>query len=466
MNSPSLKDIFLLQQSSFLMESYPSAKKRKTHIKLIKDTIINNKEKISEALSLDFGYRSQDETLFCEIFGVGHSARHIIKNLSKWMKKEKRKVHILYTPAKNYIMYQPLGVVGIIVPWNYPLVTGIIPLMEAIAAGNRVMIKMPEHTPHLNSLLKELFKNKVSQEWIAFIEGDAQLAAEFCNLKFNHIFFTGSSETGKKVMQSASQNLTSVTLELGGKSPTILSKSAKLSKAIHAISFGKVVNAGQTCIAPDHIFCHIKHKEKFLNEFKKRIKKFYPDLLMNKDYTSIISEQQLQRLDDYISDAKSKGAEIHILLNEETNKKQKKFPLTLIMNAKPDMLIAKHEIFGPILPIYFYEKTSDVIDIIKKGERPLSMYYFGSCKKEQELLNKEIHAGSICINDTLMQIMQDSLPFGGIGYSGMGKAHGFEGFKTFSHAKAIHKKFFISTSSLLSPPYPNFILKLLYKFFI
>ena len=404
--------------------------------------------------------------MLSEIFVTVNSANHVLSNLSKWMKKQKRKVHFLYFPAKNYVLYQPVGVVGIIVPWNYPIVTGIVPLIEAIAAGNNAMVKMSEYTPHTNALLKSLFREQFSESEIAFIEGDASVAAEFSKLKFDHLIFTGSSEVGKKVMQSAAPNLTPVTLELGGKSPTIISESAKLRAAIKSICFGKVVNSGQTCIAPDYIFCHSKYKKEFLDEFTNTYNKFYPKKIASDDYTCIINDSQFNRLETYIEDAKTKGAEIKILSDFKIDKQKRKFPLTIVLNVNQDMLIAKNEIFGPILPVYFYDDFSNIVEKIQIGERPLALYYFGFKKSEIEMLSEKIHSGALTINETLMHIAQDSLPFGGVGYSGIGAYHGFEGFKTFSHAKSIHKKYLLSTTQLISPPYPNLITKILFKIFI
>ena len=340
------------------------------------------------------------------------------------------------------------------VPWNYPLYLSLAPAVYAIAAGNRIMIKLSELTPTFGALMAKLLQvlNTENNTLICIINGDVRVSQQFSQLPFGHLLFTGSSKVGKKVMEAASQNLTPVTLELGGKSPVIVSDSFK-DTHMERLLMGKCFNAGQTCIAPDYILVEKKVEPTLKAALIKAFKKCYPDGALAKNFTSIISDSEFERLDALLQDAKVKGAEIVFPSSEAPNAKTKKFPLCLMFNVSVEMDIMKEEIFGPILPIMHYSRFEEAVSFINSKPHPLALYYFGNNKKQIKQLHVSTHSGALTINDTLMHIAVDDLPFGGVGNSGMGCYHGQEGFDTFSHLKPTFYQGFFSGFSYLYPPY-------------
>jgi coniferyl-aldehyde dehydrogenase len=462
-----LKELFLRQQESYRKAPMPSADQRIGHLKALKEVTIKYQNELAAAVSEDFSGRSRDETLIAEILTSVEGINMAIKKTRKWMKPSKRAVGMLFAPAKNEVRYQPLGVVGIIVPWNYPIFLAIGPLVAALSAGNRAMIKMSEFTPNLNKVLKAMLAEIFEENRVCVIEGEADAAIAFTEQPFDHILFTGSTTVGRFVMAAAAKNLTPVTLELGGKSPAIVSNHIPMKDAAERICFGKSMNAGQTCVAPDYILVPKAKEQEFIAAYRTAFSSMYPTLKDNGDYTAIINDRQHQRITGLLADAETKGAKLTEInpANEDLSAGRKLAPV-ILQNLKPDMTIAEEEIFGPILPIIGYDSIEEAMDYINDRPRPLALYYFGYNKAEQDHVLDNTHSGGVSVNDTLMHLAQEDMPFGGIGDSGMGHYHGKEGFITLSKAKAVHRKGRFSTGNLAYPPYDNAIRKMIYTFFI
>ncbi|MGL1958876.1 MAG: coniferyl aldehyde dehydrogenase [Colwellia sp.] len=462
-------DEFLLtQKQAFLAQPYLSAETRLNDLKKLKDAILSYQDELIQALSTDFGCRSVDDSKMGDLMPTLMGINYAIKHLKKWMKPSKRHVGMLFQPAKAFVMYQPLGVIGIITPWNYPLFLSLGPLSTALAAGNRAMIKMSEFTPATNQVIKELLASVFSDDKVAVINGGAEVAAYFSAQKFDHLLFTGSTRVGKIVMAAAAKNLTPVTLELGGKSPTIIDNTIDITDAVSRFILGKTLNAGQTCVAPDYILCPSQRVDELKQALSLQFIKMYPTVANNKDYGSIINKAQLQRLCQWLADAKAKGAILSLLGkdSEQDCIDNGKLPLTLVNNVSDDMLLMQDEIFGPILPIVSYNTLDEAIQYVNDRPRPLALYLCSHEQATQQQVLAQTHAGGVCLNDAAMHVVQDDMPFGGIGPSGMGHYHGHEGFLTFSHAKSVFQKGKINIAASAFPPYNKLIHTLIYKFFL
>ena len=467
MNQPTIYDVTQIlenQRAAFLLNPYPSEKLRKQQLVALKKALIKHKEKLVKAISADFGSRSNDESLLADIMPIVMSIDHAIKHLREWMKPEKRKVSMMFQPASNRIMFQPLGVIGIMSPWNFPALLSLGPLVAAIAAGNRAIIKPSEFTPYANRVISEIIKDAFSNDEVAMVDGDADLAANFSGLPFDHLLFTGSTDVGKLVMASAAKNLTPVTLELGGKSPAIVAPDVSAEFVVTRMLYGKCLNAGQTCVAPDYILCPETMVDELVNSIKQQFKQLYPNL-DNGDYTSVVNDRQHERLQILLKDAIEKGANV-VSLSDNTDKLPRLMPLQLLLNCNESMSIMQQEIFGPLLPIVTYKKIDEAITYVNSKARPLALYIFTKDKKLETRILNHTHAGGVCINDTTNHVAQDDLPFGGIGASGMGKYHAIEGFKTFSAAKSILKRGVFYSTSAAFPPYGKLIHKLIYRKFL
>lgn len=463
-----LKQVFSEQKAAFGKNPMPSFEERVANLKKLRTMIMDNQENIIETISHDFSNRSTEETKLAEILTTVHSIDYTLKNLKKWMTNDKKKISPLFQPASGYIQYQPLGVIGIISPWNYPVALSLGPLVPALAAGNRVMIKNSEFTPATSALIEKLIKNTFPQDLVSVVTGDASVATEFSSIPWNHLLFTGSTHVGRLVMRAAAANLTPVTLELGGKSPTLISQHVDMDAAVEPIVFGKAFNAGQTCIAPDYILCPSSRVEHFVDRFQHFFAKMYPTLKHNNDFTSVVDDRQYARLQSYLDDAKAKGATI-IPCNhadEDLANGTRKMPIQLVLNATSDMLVMQEEIFGPILPIIPTYSLDAAVDFINDRPSPLALYYFGSDKEEQNFVLNHVRAGGVCINDTISHFAQEDMHFGGVGASGMGSYHGQNGFLTFSHAKPVFSKNIFNSTKFAYPPYGTLIHKALFSIFL
>ncbi|MBA6390264.1 coniferyl aldehyde dehydrogenase [Colwellia sp. BRX10-3] len=461
-----LTDTFLQQKEYFASNTYPSYQERISDLVKLKAIIIDNQEAFIDAMSQDFGHRSAADSRIGDILTTVMGINYAIKKLKKWMKPEKKHIGILFQPAKGEVVFQPKGVIGIIAPWNYPVFLTLGPLTTALAAGNTAMIKMSEYTPNTNTLLAKLIADIFPRNKVAIICGESDMAAAFSGLTFDHLFFTGSTGVGRLVMKAAAENLVPVTLELGGKSPTIIDNDIDIKTAVSRLILGKTLNAGQTCVAPDYIFCPQSKVEELTQAFQTAYQSMYPNIEENDDCSCIINDAQKARLDSLLADAKAQGATIMPLSKDSNGSASRKMPLTLLTNVNDDMTIMQQEIFGPLLPIIGYNNINEAIAYINSKPRPLALYICSFDKSFQQQVLLNTHAGGVCINDAAFHVAIDDLPFGGIGASGMGQYHGSEGFKTFSHGKSVLSRGKISLGSLLFPPFGNKIHQLLFKIFI
>lgn len=462
-----LQALFAQQKEAFKHNPMPSAATRVDQIRKLKAAVIRHQESIASAVSEDFSCRAKDETMIAEIMITVQSLNYMINNIRKWMRPSRRHVTALFAPSSNQVIYQPLGVVGIMVPWNYPIQLAIVPLATAISAGNRAIIKMSEFTPATNAVLKDLIAEVFDEEYAAVVEGEVEVSTAFAETPWNHLIFTGSTAVGKHIMAAAAKNLTPVTLELGGKSPAIIAPGASMEYAISRICFGKSLNAGQTCISPDYILLPEGTEKEFVARYNRTFAHMYPTIRDNDSYTAIINDRQYERLTSWLKDAEDKGAKItQINPAAESFYGTRKMPLHIVENTTDDMTVMQEELFGPILPIVSYNTLDDAINYINDRERPLALYLFSADKTQEERVLSQTHSGGVSINDTLMHIAQDDMPFGGVGPSGMGHYHGKEGFLTLSKAKAVHRKGRFNLGKAIYPPYNTVWHKLIYKIFI
>ncbi|NWD72136.1 coniferyl aldehyde dehydrogenase [Pseudomonas gingeri] len=458
-----LQRLFQAQRRAYAAHPMPPAEQRRQGLDSLRQMLSDERQALIDAISQDFGNRSADETLLGELMPSLQGIHHARQHLKRWMKPSRRRVGLAFQPASAKVVYQPLGVIGVIVPWNYPLFLSIGPLVGALAAGNRVMLKLSEATPATGLLLKELLGRVFPEDQVCVVLGEAEIGMAFSKLPFDHLLFTGATSIGRHVMRAAAENLTPVTLELGGKSPAIVSQDVPLKDAAERIAFGKTLNAGQTCVAPDYVLVPEERVGSFVEAYRQAVRSFYPTLVDNPDYTSIINDRQLARLNGYLSDATSKGALLIPLFEQN---QQRRMGHSLLLNVNDEMTLMQDEIFGPLLPIVPYKSLDEAFAYINRRPRPLALYYFGYNKAEQQRVLDETHSGGVCLNDTLLHVPQEDLPFGGIGPSGMGHYHGHEGFLTFSKAKGVLTKQRFNAARLIYPPYGKSIQKLIQKLFV
>jgi coniferyl-aldehyde dehydrogenase len=444
--------LFQAQKAAFAEAGAPGATRRHALLERLEKALLSYRAEIAQAISEDFGHRSSNETELLELVPSIKAIRHAKSHVVRWMRPEKRRVAFTMQPAKAWVEYQPLGVVGIISPWNYPLFLAASPLADALAAGNRVMIKPSELTPRFSELLKGIITEAFDPADVAVVTGGPDVAAAFSALPFDHLLFTGSTSIGRKVMQAAAANLTPVTLELGGKSPVIVSPDYPTRKAARAIAFGKFVNAGQTCIAPDYVIAPASGAMELAEAILAEAKRLYPRIADNPDYTSIISDRHYRRLSNAIEEARGAGARI-LTIAEDTASNSRKIPPTIVVDPPRESLLMREEIFGPVLPIVSSDSLDDALRIINDKDRPLALYVLtNSGTNYRKILGRTI-SGGVTLNGTILHVAQNDLPFGGVGPSGMGAYHGHDGFKRFSHARAIHKVGFMNGFERLAPPY-------------
>ena len=461
-----MEKILNLQKKLYIEEETPSSELRQDRLNRCVEMLKKYNVEILDAIQEDFGNRDSKAGFMSEIMSTIGSINYAKENVKKWMKDEKRKSNssqpfairtvMSLLGAKSWIKYQPLGTVGVISPWNFPINLVLAPLGTIFAAGNRVMIKPSEFTPVTSDLTEKMFSEFFDASEAAVFTGGPDVAAAFSALSFDHLLFTGSTQTGKLVMKSASENLVPVTLELGGKSPVIVDENADLKNTATKVMRGKTMNAGQICLAPDYVMVPKGKSEDFVKESETAVKSMYENLKYNQSYTSVINEKHYDRLNSLLEDAKEKGADIRVINPADEDFSQQevhKIPPTLVLNPTDDMDIMKEEIFGPLLPVKEYEDFQETIGYVNSKDRPLGLYYFGNNKKrENDVLNNTI-SGGVTLNDVIWHIGQEDIPFGGVGPSGTGNYHGFDGFKNFSHAKAIYKQFSADLLAPMMPPY-------------
>jgi len=451
----SLERLLLIQRSAFEAERYPSVATRRDRLERLRRIVTQDESRFVAAIERDFGHRSAHETRLAELYIVGAEARHAIRRLSRWMKPRRVATPWHLLPASARIMHQPVGVVGIISPWNYPVQLALAPAVAAIAAGNRVMLKPSELTPATSSLLAELVSASFREDEFAVVEGDADIGQAFSALAFDHLFFTGSTAVGRKVAQAAAANLTPVTLELGGKSPAVFDATADFASSVPRLMVGKLLNAGQTCIAPDYALVPAARLDEFIAAATATVHDLYPQVSTNPDYTSIVNARHFARLTGLLDDARSKGARIMPLgeAGARTDTTPRRLVPTLVAGVTDDMAIMREEIFGPLLPIETYSTPDDAIAKINARPHPLALYWFGADRRHCERMLRQTLAGGVTVNDTLWHFAHEGLPFGGVGASGSGQYHGEHGFVTFSKAKPVYAQSRFAPTRLLYPPY-------------
>ena len=451
-----LGELLALQQSAFLADMSPTRAVRVERLQRLGGLIELHSQEFAQAISSDFGTRSHTEIRITEVMILQSGIRHAIRHLSRWMKPRKVSTALAYRPGKSMIMRQPLGVVGIISPWNYPLQLALAPLIGVLAAGNRAMIKPSEMTPAFSEALQRAIAATFTPAEVSVVTGDAAIGRLFAALPFDHLIFTGSTAVGREVAQAAAKNLTPVTLELGGKSPAIIDASCDLDQVIDRIAWGKLINAGQTCIAPDYMLVPRAEIDRFVHTLRSSMTRLYPTFRANPDYSGIITERHLQRLRDLIEDARAHGAsvvEIEPLTNSGSLPAGRQLPPTLLLNVNDSMRVMKEEIFGPLLPIVPYDRVEDALAYINRHDRPLALYWFGTNPAVRDQVLAGTIAGGVSINDTLIHIAQEELPFGGVGASGQGHYHGEYGFRQFSKEKPIFMQSRFSGGGIIRPPY-------------
>ena len=451
------------QRRAYLADPAPDYQQRVKDLKALAQMIRDHQDEIVQAVSNDYGNRSHHETLFAEIFPALDGVKDTIKKLKKWMKPQRRHVDITAFPtSSNKVIPQPLGVVGVIVPWNFPVNLSFGPLINIFAAGNRAMVKMSENSNHLAALLKRISGDYFPEDKLVFLEGASGMGQAFSKLKFDHLIFTGSGETGRKVMASAAANLTPVTLELGGKSPAIVGPDFDIDTACERILFWKLFNAGQICTTVDYLLLPEGKVEAFVEKAKQVFRKRYPDI-QAKDYTAVIDEPSFRRLWKTLDDAVHKGATAIDLSEGQGSRDDsiQKFPPHLVIDVHEDMEIMQREIFGPLLPIKTYKDREEVAANINRGDRPLAIYPFTNDKGLRDYYIDHVMSGGVSVNNAVLHVGQHDIPFGGVGESGMGHYHGYEGFLTFSKLRPVFYQGPLDPLKLLMPPYGNLANKMM-----
>jgi len=453
----SMAALLARQREGFLRDGAPSAQRRRADLLRLKQAVVRYRSQFEAAASADFGHRSAYETTLMDLVPVVQAIDYQRRHVRGWMRPLRRHVSLVFQPGRAQVSYQPLGVIGIISPWNFPISLALMPLATALAAGNRAMLKPSELAPATGEVLARMLGESFAAEQVAVVSGDAQVAAAFAALPFDHLVFTGSTRVGRAVMQAASEHLVPVTLELGGKSPAIVARGSSLERAARDIAYGKLANGGQICIAPDYALVHESEVEAFLRAYRVAVGRFYPNGAVPPDFTSIINDRHYERLRSLLDDARGKGASIVEIGRGEL---PHTLPPTVVIGARDDMRLMQEEIFGPVLPLLPYRTLKDAIAYVNSRPRPLALYFFGGAGGAREVLRRTT-SGNVTINDTLLHFMQEDIPFGGVGASGMGAYHGVEGFRALSHAKGVFAQSRFNLTGLARPPYGRFAERLI-----
>ena len=450
----SLPATFARMRAASRAHPYPPLAERRELLSSLIGALVDRKHEIAKAISADFGGRSTEETLQAEILTSITFLKHARRNLARWMRPERRGLEVKYLFGSNRVVHQPLGVVGILAPWNYPVALSIGPLAASLSAGNRTILRLSGRVPRSAETLRALIAKALPEDFVRMylaseIGGEAMTA-----LPFDHLVFTGSTEIGRDVMRAAAKHLTPVTLELGGKSPAIVHPSYLPAKAARAILWGKLLNAGQTCIAPDYALIHAPALPAFVDAAKNAVRALYPDALQNPDYTSLVDDDAFRKIAALVEDARAKGASVHRLADAPAGNK---YPPTLVTGITDAMKIADEEIFGPVLAIRTFDDFEEIFAFLAARPRPLALYYFDDDRARVARVLRDTVSGGVAVNETLLQFMQGDLPFGGVGDSGMGRYHGFEGFAAMSNRRAVYRAGFLNFNRLVRPPYNGFM---------
>ncbi len=443
--------VFKLQREAYLRHPYPSYEERRQNLDKLERILVDDATAIAEAINADFGHRAFEESMMAELFTSVDGLRDTRKHLRKWMRPQRRHVSVLFATGSNRVIPQPKGVIGVVSPWNYPLFLTVSPLTSILAAGNRAMVKMATNSQHLCRLLAEKCRAVFPEDTLAILPGVG--AQDFSTLPYDHIIFTGSADAGRTVMRSAAENLTPVTLELGGKSPTIVCDDFDVDEAASRILYAKLLNAGQTCLAPDYLLIPEAKRDQFVAAAKRIVPKRYPDT-NQPSYTSVIDDKSYRRLRATLEDARQKGAEIVPLVpGMSFNDELRKIPPHLVLGVTDDMVILRDEIFGPLLPVKTYRSLEEVIAYVNGRDRPLGFYVFTNDRATEEKLIYSTISGGVTINNCMLHVAQHDMPFGGVGSSGMGHYPGHEGFLEFSKLRPVFTNPRLSLLHLFYPPY-------------
>lgn len=452
-----LEAVFARQAAAFEQDRNPGLPERLERLRRLRAVVADHRSQIISAVNADFGSRAEEESRLAETGATLTTIDYTIARLSRWMKPRRRGTSIWFLPASNAIVPQPLGVVGVMSPWNYPVNLALAPLATALAAGNRVMVKMSEFTPATTELMRSLVAAAFDDSEVAIIGGEADVATAFSALPFDHLLFTGSTAVGRRVMMSAARNLTPVTLELGGKSPVIVDQDYPVDEAAHRVLWGKTTNAGQTCVAPDYVLLPKGRIRGYVDATRQHYRAHFPQGATDASYTSVINERQYQRLSAIVADARERGCEVVELETvTDAHRLARKFPLTLVINPPADSRVMQEELFGPVMPLLEYDRFEEALALINGGDNPLAIYYFGHTAARRRAVLRDTLSGSAAVNEVVAQFLQVDLPFGGVGASGFGRYHGAEGFDTFSHLKPIFTQRGLGRFTglkLLYPPY-------------
>ncbi|MEX1829594.1 coniferyl aldehyde dehydrogenase [Luteibacter sp. CQ10] len=451
-----MHDILARQRHAQRTEGSPSAAARIDRLDRVIGLLVDHAHDIAEAMREDFGHRSVEGSLVTDVAASIEPLKHARRHVRRWMRRERRGVSpapLAWLGARAWVDYQPKGVVGLISPWNFPFNLTFVPLAGILAAGNRVMIKPSEFTPRSSELMRRMLAKAFDESDIAVVTGGPDVGQAFSTLPFDHLLFTGATSVARHVMRAASEHLVPVTLELGGKSPAIVGRGADLDVAAMRVMFGKTLNAGQVCVAPDYVLVPSEKLAAFVDALERAAKRMFPTLRGNADYTSIVNERHYTRLLGLLDDARDKGATLRWLHPDHDALDMRRIAPVAILGVDDDMAVMQDEIFGPLLPVVPYDGIDDAIAGIHARPRPLALYYVGDDRAEQERVLSRVVAGGVTINDTVMHLSMDDLPFGGIGASGMGAYHGFDGFRTFSHARGVYRQARFDVGRVLRPPY-------------
>jgi coniferyl-aldehyde dehydrogenase len=455
-----LTSLLQTQRAAFQSELPVTAEARRDRLTRAIRMLVENAEEFCRVLAEDFGHRSREQSMITDVLASVRTLKHARKHLTRWMRPERRPLQfpLGLLGAKAEVQYQPKGVVGVIAPWNFPVNLAMGPLAGVLAAGNRAMVKSSEYTPATAALFEMLAAKYFDTSELAFVSGGPEVGRAFSALPFDHLIFTGATGVGRHILHAAADNLTPVTLELGGKSPTIIGRSANVAQAAERIVIGKMMNAGQICLAPDYLLVPEEKEAAVIDGLRTAASALYPRLLDNSDYTSVLGERHHVRLTGYLDDARAKGGEVIEINPAGENfaaSNGRKMPLYIVRNPTDDMAVMQDEIFGPVLPVKSYGRIEEAIDHVSRRDRPLGLYYFGQDQAEERRVLERTISGGATVNDVIFHISAEELPFGGIGPSGMGAYHGHDGFKTFSHARAVYRQPKIDIAKLagLKPPY-------------
>ncbi|MES2130469.1 MAG: coniferyl aldehyde dehydrogenase [Pseudomonadota bacterium] len=462
-NAAHAQALFARQAKAYAGAPYPDADQRRADLKALRQQVRRYQDRLAEAMSSDFGFRAEPESKMLDLLGVVLEINHALSHLGRWMKPRRRRTELLFLSNRLEVQYQPKGVVGVIAPWNFPVYLALGPLAAALAAGNRVMIKASEFTPATNAVMRTMLGEVFSTDQVALIGEELADPNVFTALPFNHLVFTGSPAVGRLVMRAAAENLTPVTLELGGKSPALLMRGYPVAEAARRIAHGKGTNAGQVCIAPDYALVPRESVDAFAAAVAASWRGFYADGADSGDYTSVINERHHARLLGLLDDARAKGA--HIIACRQPGG-GRKLPLHIVVGCTPDMALMKEEIFGPILPVVAYDALEHAIHAITSGPRPLALYCFGHDEEARREVLRRTHSGGVSINDWGWHAFNHDAPFGGVGNSGMGNYHGEEGFRELSHARTVFKRHRWFPIGLFYPPYGNVVQRLVLRLFL